>query len=323
MISLIIIIASLLVCGILAFKAIKKIDNSSTRDERNAAKNSLTKVIVAFAAMVLLALIQPFSLERVDAGYKGIKVHLTGDSRGVANYEYKTGWVVYNSWIEQMLEFPTYQLHIEYPEQQVITKGGFSAIIKPTFNYSLKENNIGNMFENLRKPIDEVEQGWLQTAIVGAVMDVANKWKIDDIFNKREQFEAAITAECNKRIAQWFTISQLRTNITPPPSLQAAIESETKAIKEAQAKEQQALVAIANGKKLVAQAQADSAQRVITASGKARATLIEAEAEAKAIKLKQSEVNSAYNDYIRATKWDGKLPSTILGSNANTLFNIK
>jgi regulator of protease activity HflC (stomatin/prohibitin superfamily) len=305
----------LIAIGIMIFPIIKAVNNKDSKQ--------FTKLLVIGIGMLVISLFQPYSLERVDAGYKGIKVKLTGNNRGVADYEYKTGWVVYNSYTEQMLEFPTYQLHVEYPEQQVITKGGFSAIIKPTFNYSLKENNIGNMFENLRKPIDEVEQGWLQTAIVGAVMDVANKWKIDDVFNKREQFEAAIALECNKRIAKWFTVSQLRTNITPPPSLQAAIESETKAIKEAQAKEQQALVAIANGKKMVAQAQADSAKRVITASGKARAMLIEAEAEAKSIKLKQSEISNAYNDYIRANRWDGKLPTTILGSSSGTLVNIK
>jgi regulator of protease activity HflC (stomatin/prohibitin superfamily) len=322
MISLIIIVLALIVCGVLAVKAIKKIDDASSRDERNTAKNNLTRIIITFVSVFLFAIIQPYSLERVDAGFKGIKVHLTGDERGVAKYEYKTGWVLYNTWTEQMLEFPTYQQHIEYPEQQVITKGGFSATIKPTFNYSLKENSIGDMFSNLRKPIEEVEQGWLQTAIVGAVNDVSNKWKVDDIFNQREQFEAAIMAEANKRISQWFTISQLRTNIVPPPSLQAAIESETKAIKEAQAKEQQALVAIANGKKMIAQAQADSAQRVITAAGKAQAVLIEAKAEAEAIRIKQKEISSVYNDYIRSTTWDGKLPSTVLG-NSTPMISIK
>jgi regulator of protease activity HflC (stomatin/prohibitin superfamily) len=322
MISFIIILVALIACGILAFKAINKMGNVNTNTERREGRQTLNKVILSFVLIFILALIQPYSLERVDAGYKGIKVKLTGNERGVANYEYRTGWVVYNSWAEQMLEFPTYQQHIEYPEQQVITKGGFSATIKPTFNYALKEQTIGDMFSNLRKPIEEVEQGWLQTAIVGAVNDVSNKWKVDDIFNQREQFESAIMAEANKRISQWFTISQLRTNIVPPASLQKAIESETQAIKEAQAKEQQALVAIANGKKMVAQAQADSAQRVITASGKAQAVLIEAKAEAEAIRIKQKEINAMYNDYIRSSRWDGVLPSTVLG-NSTPMINIK
>lgn len=274
MISLIIILTSLLVCGVLAFKAIKKIDESSTRDDRNNAKSTLTKSIVAFVAMVLIALIQPYSLERVDAGHVGIKVKLTGNSRGVSNYEYKTGWVIYNSWVEQMLEFPTYQQHIEYADQTVITKGGFAATIKPSFNYSLKPTAIGNMFENLRLDIKQIEQGWLMNAIVSSVNDVANKWEVDAIFNKREEFEAAIVAECNKRLSKWFLVSQLRTNIVPPKALQQAIESKTKAVQEAQAAMQRKLVAEAEAQEKIAVAKGDSAQAVISASGKARANLL-------------------------------------------------
>lgn len=314
MISLTIFLLSLLVCTILFVKHAIKIANADSPNQKVTHAQGMLKVLAAFIILTIFSFVQPFSIERVDAGYKGIKVKLTGDSRGVANYEYKTGWVIYNTWTEQMLEFPTYQQHIEYPEQQVITKGGFAATIKPTFNYSLKENSIGDMFSNLRKPISEVEQGWLQTAIVGAVNDVSNKWKVDDIFNKREEFESAIMAEANKRISKWFTISQLRTNIVPPPSLQKAIEDETKAIKQAQAKEQEALLAEANGKKMVAQAKADSAQTVIIASGKAKAVIIEANAEAEAIRIKQKEVTAVYNDYIRAKKWNGILPTTILGN---------
>ena len=88
-------------------------------------------LIIVFG--IILALIQPFVIERVDAGHVGIKVKLTGNSRGVSNYEYKTGWVVFNSWTEQLFEFPTFQQHIDYDEQSVITKGGFTAIIKPSF----------------------------------------------------------------------------------------------------------------------------------------------------------------------------------------------
>lgn len=317
MITLIIILSGLIVFGIKFYKSLE----TDKYNDFILTSNS-RKYILFFVITVLLSLFQPFSLERVDAGFKGIKVKLAGDQRGVSGYEYKTGWVMYNYWVEQLLEFPTYQQHIEYDSQIVITKGGFSATIKPTFNYSLKENQIGDMFVNLRKDIKDVEQGWLQTAIVGAVNDVSNKWKVDDIFNQREKFEAAIMEEANKRISKWFTISQLRTNIVPPQSLQQAIEAETKAIKEAQAKEQEALVAIANGKKMVAQAQADSAQAVISASGQAEAMLIKARAEAEAIKIKQKEISPVYNDYVRSSKWDGKLPETVLG-NSTPMINIK
>jgi regulator of protease activity HflC (stomatin/prohibitin superfamily) len=283
----------------------------------------LIKPVATFIIGLLIAFIQPFSLERVDAGHVGIKVNLSGDERGVSSYQYKTGWVVYNTWVERLYEFPTFQQHIEYGDQTVITKGGFSAIIKPTFNYSLKPDAVGDMFEQLRLGVKEIEQGWLMTAIVGSVNDVANRWAVDDIFNKREEFESAIVQECNKRTSKWFIISQLRTNIVPPDALKSAIEAKTKAVQDAQAAIQQALVADAQAKKKIAIARGDSASLVINASGQAQAAIIAADGEAKAMKAKQKELTPMYIDYIRASNWDGKYPTTILGGNTNALFNLK
>jgi regulator of protease activity HflC (stomatin/prohibitin superfamily) len=263
----------------------------------------LFKSLGIFSVALFIAAIQPYAVEKVDSGYKGIKVSLVGSKRGVTNYQYKTGWVVYNTWTEQMLEFPTFQQHIEYDDQQLITRGGFPATIKPTFNYSLKEENIGDMFVNLRLGIKDIEQKWLKNAIIGAVNDVANTWEVDSIFGHRQSFEAAIVAECNIRLSKWFNVSQLRTNITPPEALQDAIIAKTKAIQQAEASEQEALTAIAEGKRKVAVARADSAEMIINAS-----------AAAMSIKIKQTQITPMYIEYLKAQAWDGKLPTTVAGT---------
>jgi regulator of protease activity HflC (stomatin/prohibitin superfamily) len=143
------------------------------------------------------------------------------------------------------------------------------------------------------------------------VNDVANTWEVDSIFGHRQQFEASIVAECNVRLAKWFNVSQLRTNITPPEALQEAIISKTKAIQQAEASEQQALTAIAEGKRKVAVARADSAE-----------TIINAQAAALAIKIKQNQLSPLYIEYLKAQAWDGKLPRTVAG-NGGTFLNIK
>lgn len=270
----------------------------------------LIKPIGIFLTGILLSIIQPFAIEKVDAGHKGLKINLVGDQRGVSSYQYKTGWVFYNTWTEQVLEFPTYQQHIEYEDQGVILKGGFSATIKPTFNYSLREDAIGDMFVNLRLPINEVEKGWLKNAIIGAVNDVANTWEVDSIFNHRQAFESAIVLECNVRLSKWFNVSQLRTNITPPEALQESIIAKTKAIQQAEASEQQAIAAIAEGKRKVAVARADSAE-----------TIINANAAALAIKIKQDRLTPLYIEYLKANAWDGKLPTTVAG-NSGMFLNL-
>jgi regulator of protease activity HflC (stomatin/prohibitin superfamily) len=313
MISGIIFVVGLVVAGLIFIKGEKTVVKKDRwGDDREVANTSLiVKVVSIFVIAIIASIAQPFAIEKVDSGYKGIKVSLVGSQRGVTNYQYKTGWVVYNTWTEQMLEFPTFQQHIEYDDQQVITKGGFPATIKPTFNYSLKEANIGDMFVNLRLDVKQVEQGWLKNAIIGAVNDVANTWEVDSIFGHRQQFEASIVAECNVRLAKWFNVSQLRTNITPPEALQEAIISKTKAIQQAEASEQQALTAIAEGKRKVAVARADSAE-----------TIINAQAAALAIKIKQNQLSPLYIEYVKWNAWDGKLPTTVTGG-SGTLLNIK
>lgn len=265
-----------------------------------------------FIGGLIFSLVQPFAFEKVDAGHVGIKVSLVGDKRGVSKYEYKTGWVVYNSWTENLYEFPTFQQHIEFGDQQVITKGGFPANIKPSFNYSLKPNAVGDMFVNLRLPIKDVEQGWLKNAIVGAVNDVANTWEVDSIFGHRQAFETAIVTECNLRLSKWFSVSQMRSNIVPPEALQEAIVAKTRSVQQAEASKQQALAAQADGERKIAVARADSAETIINASAKARA-----------MELTQQKLTPLFVEYKKIEKWDGRTPTTVLGNNSSTLINVK
>ena len=313
MITIILSIAALGFAAYKIIKGIRQIEDASynDKDAKNVGKRSVTLGIIGGFAILLFALFQPFAIERVDAGHVGIKVNLTGDSRGVSKYQYKTGWVVFNSWTEDLYEFPTYQQHIEFDQQQVISRGGFPADIKPSFNYSLKPTAVGDMFVNLRLPIKEIEQGWLKTAIVGAVNDVANGWEVDSIFGHRQAFESAIVAECNIRLSKWFTVSQMRSNIVPPEALQESIIAKTKSVQQAEASIQQAIAAEADGKRKIAVARADSAETIITAS-----------AQAYSIKLKQKELTANYIEFKKIEKWDGQLPTTMTG-NSGSLINIK
>jgi regulator of protease activity HflC (stomatin/prohibitin superfamily) len=310
MITLILLLAVLTIGGIALTTAIAKSpkDRFGNREMTSTIRNRA----IGLAVGILIALFQPFGMETVQAGMVGIKVRLIGSDRGVGKYEYVTGYVFYNTWFENVYEFPTYQQHIDYDEHIVITKGGFQTKIKPSFNYTLNNGQIGDMFVSLRKPLKEVEQEWLKTAIIGAVNDVANVWAVDDIFNNREKFESDIVTEAQKRTSKWFTLSQIRTNIVPPQALQASIEAKTKAIQEVQVAENQKRVAEAEAARKVAVAKGDSAQSVIKAAG-----------EAMAIKIKQKELTPQYIEFTRWSRWNGVMPTTMLGSGQNTLLNIK
>ena len=257
----------------------------------------IIKAVAAVLISAILGFLNPLTVERVDSGHVAILVENLGDSKGMSKVEYKRGWVLFNSFTQRYYEFPVFQQHIDYEENVVITRGGFQATIKPSFNYSLNPTTVDNMFQNLRVDIKQVEQGWLKNAIISSVNDVANLFTVDSIFNHRAEFEQAIIAESNKRVGKWFTVSQLRTNIAPPPAITASIEEKTKAVQEAQAAIQRTLVANAEAQEKIARAKGDSAQAVIKAAG-----------EAMANKLKQQTITPMLIQLEYINKWDGKLP---------------
>jgi regulator of protease activity HflC (stomatin/prohibitin superfamily) len=203
------------------------------------------------------------------------------------------------------------QQHIDYEETSIITRGGFQAIIKPSFNWSVNPGNAADMYQNLKQDVDQIKDTWLKNAIIGAVNDIANLYTVDSIFNHRAEFESDIVKECNKRVSKWFNVSQLRTNIVPPKEITQAINAKTAAVQEAQAAIQQKIVAEAQAQTQIAKAKGDSAQAVISASGRA-----------EAVRKEQQFLTPMYIDYIRVQRWDGKYPTTMLGGNTSTLLNL-
>lgn len=262
-------------------------------------------------AGIVVAFGQPYAIDKVDPGYVGLKVNLIGDQRGVSKFQYRTGWVVYNVYTEQVVEIPSSQQHVEY-EATGIAKGGFSVSIAPSFNYEIVPENAGDMYVSLRKTLGQIQDTWLKTASVGAANDVINRWSVDSIFNHRSEFEAEVMKEVNKRTIQWFRLSQIRTNITPPPSLQKAIAEKTAAVQEAQAAQAQNSVIHMENLNKIMTARGDSAQKVITASG-----------DARAIAIRKEQITPVYIDYLKVQAWDGKNPSTLVTSGSSTTVMVK
>ena len=284
-----------------------------TRYGRETKLNSILviKAVVVVLVSFIIGMINPITVERIDVGNVGLKVNNTGDERGVSKTAYVTGWVFYNNWLSRIKEFPVTQQHIDYEETSIITRGGFQAIIKPSFNWSVNPGNAADMYQNLKQDVDQIKDTWLKNAIIGAVNDIANLYTVDSIFNHRAEFEADIVKECNKRVSKWFNVSQLRTNIVPPKEITQAINAKTAAVQEAQAAIQQKIVAEAQAQTQIAKAKGDSAQAVISASGRA-----------EAVKKEQQYLTPLYIDYLKVQKWKGDVPTTVLGSNTNTLVSL-
>lgn len=278
---------------------------------KDLKSSSVVKLVIVILVSTVLAIFNPLTVERIDVGHVGLKINNTGDERGISKTTYVTGWVFYNSWLSRIKEYPVTQQHVDYEETAIITRGGFQATIKPSFNWSVNPGNAADMYQNLRQDVDQIKETWLKNAIIGAVNDIANLYTVDSIFNHRAEFEGDIVKECNKRVSKWFNISQLRTNIVPPKAITDAINAKTKAVQDAQAAVQQKIVAEAQAQTQIARAKGDSAQAVIAAAGRA-----------EAVRKEQQFLTPLYIDYLKVQKWKGDVPTTVLGNNTNTLISL-
>ena len=295
-----------------AFLVLKRSTAGKTKDQ--VQPSDLVAPVLTFIGIMFVFFIQPYNCELIDAGNVGIKISKIGDNRGVGNYEYKSGYVFYNQWTSRVEEISITQQQAHYENQQVTTYGGFVANIKPSFNYSVKAGNAGDMYVNLRKPLKQIEDEWLSTAVVTAINDVSNRWKIDSIFTRRQEFEANIQLEINKKVGKWFTISQLRTNMIPPAALVNAINAKTQATQEVQVAEQRKKVAQAEGITKRAEAQADSIVLVTRAAAEARANQLK-QAVLTPMLLKQQWI-SAWE------KGGSQVPTFISGSTQGMIFQM-
>ncbi len=137
---------------------------------------------------IVVILVQPYEMKKIEAGHQGLLVDLVGDSRGASTIKEVSGWKIFNTWTEEIYQIPLDQRTIRYEKQSVIAKGGFPCDISPSFNHSVKRSTSADMFTNLRTSyrnggLEAIENGWLEIAILGAVSDVANKWVSLNISN--------------------------------------------------------------------------------------------------------------------------------------------
>ena len=67
-----------------------------------------------------------------------------------------------------------------------------------------------------------------------------------------------------------------------------------------------------------------AAAKIATAKGDSAKTIIRATAEAQSIKIKQEQLRSSsqYIEYLKAQRWDGKMPQ-VVGSGGGLIIDLK
>jgi regulator of protease activity HflC (stomatin/prohibitin superfamily) len=275
----------------------------------------MRRILVA-SGIVLLLLLIGMSCERIDAGHVGVKVDMYGSGKGVNDVTECTGWVFYNPVTTKIYEFPTFIQHKEYKDENsfvVNSKDGSEFSVSPIMNYSVQREKVPAIFAKYRRSLEEIEEGFLKTAVYDAFRLATNKYTADGLIGNREVFEIEVRRLLESQLLkEGFVINQFTSNLVYPNSFKKAINAKNNAV-------QAALMA----ENKVKQAEAEAKIKVATANGNAEALLANARAEAESNRLRQQTLTPMLIQQQWIEKWKGNVPTTNLGSGTNVMYGLK
>jgi regulator of protease activity HflC (stomatin/prohibitin superfamily) len=272
-----------------------------TKLEQQLKFKKMIKTIGASVIGFILLVVLFNSCERIDAGHVGVKVNQYGDNKGVDDVVAVTGMVFYNPLTTKVYEFPTFIQHKEYKGENsfiVNSKDGSEFSVSPIMNYSVQREKVPAIFSKYRRPLEDIEEGFLKTAVYDAFRLATNKYTADELISNRAVFEVEVRRLLDGQLLkEGFVINQFTSNLIYPETFKKSIEAKNNAVQAALRAENE-----------VKTAEAQAKIKVATAEGNAQALLTSAKAEAEANRMKQQTITPLLIQLEYVNKWDGKLP---------------
>jgi len=251
--------------------------------------------------MLVAAMFMLCSCTTVDSGEIGIRFHkFSGSDESYGGVEGTCrGWVWYNPFTESVFTYPTMVQRKNYEKFTVNAKDASVFTMDPQLAYHINPDKAAAIFVKYRKPIEEIENGYIRTCIYEAYRTCGNAYTSDSLMSNRAKFEADVRARLEKSLAaEGFIVDEFTSAITPPASLTEMIDAKNRAV--------QAALKASNE---VKEAEANAKIAVAKAKGNAEAMKIKADAEAYYNKTIAASLTQyvVMEDWIE--KWNGQLPA--------------
>lgn len=248
-----------------------------------------------------LAIAAASSCTTVDSASVGIRFrkwssneNLRGGVEGTCR-----GWVWFNPITESIFQYPTFIQRVTYDPFTVNPKDAAIFSMTPTLAYQIDEAKAADIFIKYRKPVRELEMGYIKTCIFEAYRTCANNYTSDELMANRAKFEAEVRARLDESMNQeGFIVREFTTKIDPPASLTAAINAKNEAVQNALKAENK-----------VKEAEAEAKIEIAKAEGVAKALKIKGDGEAYYNKVVSASLNRLLVEQYAIEKWDGKLPT--------------
>ena len=244
-------------------------------------------------AVVIIFLMNSFTI--VETGHRGVKVVLGK----VQPESLEEGLYFYNPIISTIKKMDVRVQKYDI-ETSTYTKDVQQAKMHIVMNYNLEKTKAHEMLENVGS---DWEEKLIPQAVNGTVKAVIGKWDAVDLIGNRskaqEEIQTMLTEALGNRDVHVTRVEI--ANIDYTPEFEKAVESKVVAIQTAEQE-----------KNKTVQIQEQAKQRVMSAK---------AEAESMSIRAQALSQNKGLVEYEAVQKWDGKLPTYMLGG-ATPFINV-
>jgi len=258
----------------------------------------MRKTNLIFVAIIMASVVS--SCTTVDSTSVGIKFHkwsATPERQGGVIGTVR-GWVWFNPITQSVHQYPTYVQRVSFGDITVNTNDGAIFRVTPTLAYRLDPDRAIDVFLTYRRPLREIEQGFILTCVFEAYRIVGNTFSSDELMSRRGEFESQVRERLEQSLGtEGFNVVEFTAQIMPPQSLIASIDARNQMIQESLRAQNE-----------VARTEAQAQIEITRARGEAEALRIKADAEAYYNRTVAASLTNLLIQQELVNKWDGALP---------------
>lgn len=246
--------------------------------------------------MTLFSMLLSSCVSTVPAGYRGIKVYMLGNKKGVESKQLGVG-AYFLGFNQKIFTFPVFQQNYVWRDEpgavdnsiNFQSKEGLDVKGDFGISYSLVADSVPAIFQKYRRGIDEITNIFLRNMVRDALNTTASRMPIESIYgvHKRDlllRVDSMVSLQTRKYgiiIDRIYTIGELHL----PPSIESAINSKLEANQRSQQAQNEVKAVEAEANKKIARTKGEAESQIIAANADAQSRVIEAKAQSDITKI--------------------------------------
>lgn len=271
--------------------------------ERSLNKN--VKSIIALISGILIATIFLNTIVVIQAGNRGILLEFGAVKKVL------TEGIYFIIPFVQKVEIISVRVGIWTESTSAGTSDLQTVTTDVALNYHLNPLELSKIYQRIGKDVTQII---ISPAIDESVKAITAQFTAEELLTNRTVVKDRLTNELEFRLSEFdIVLDEISiTNFKFSPEFDAAIEAKQVAQQRAQQEEQELI-----------RVEIEAQQQVVQAEAQAHAILSVAEAQSQANELLTVSLTDSILRRMWIDKWDGILPTYMLGQDATLLLDIK